>query len=112
MMQADAADETVEPKKPISRRVLRETSSTKHAFIELMENNVDSGKERATYRKKEVYLGLTEMSFEELRAQTWQKYRNAKTPIRATVRDADDQLIVKPIKYGDDDENESFVAQV
>ena len=75
-------------------------------------DNTDNGKERAMYRKKEVYLGLTEMSFEELRAQTWHKYRNAKTPVRAKMRDADDQLIVKPIKFGDDDDNESFFEQV
>jgi len=110
------AERPVETVKPISRRVLRETTThTKNGFMELMlEGSVESGKERAMYRKKEVYLGLTEMSFEELRAQTWQKFRNAKTPTRvamASMRDADDQLIVKPIKFCDENDDSFFGEQ-
>ena len=44
--------------------------------MEMISNENANCKEKPMYRKAEVYLGLKEMSFEELRAQKWGKYRN------------------------------------
>ena len=95
--------------------------------MELICGGDSKSKEKAMYKKSEVYLGLKEMSFEELRAQTWEKYRweenwkffkifppicrNVKTPIRASARDSDDQLIIKPI-VEQCDNDDSFFGKV
>lgn len=43
--------------------------------MELINADDSKSKEKAMYKKSDIYLGLKEMSFEELRAQTWEKYR-------------------------------------
>ena len=53
--------------------------------MQLINNEQDTGKEKPMYRKHDIYLGLREISFEELKAQKWEKYRKCKTPAKIPV---------------------------
>ena len=53
--------------------------------MQLINNEQNNGKERPMYRKEDIYLGLREISFEELKAQNWEKYKKCKTPVRIGI---------------------------
>ena len=44
-------------------------------FMQLITNEEQSSKEKPMYKKKEIYLGLQEVSFEELLAERWERQR-------------------------------------
>ena len=52
--------------------------------MQLIKDEENKSKEIPMYRKDEIYLGLKETSFEELKAQKWMKLQklaqNARTP--------------------------------
>lgn len=54
--------------------------------MQLIKDEENKSKEIPIYRKDEIYLGLKETSFEELKAQKWFKLQktaqNARTPIQ------------------------------
>ena len=54
--------------------------------MQLIKDEENKSKEIPMYRKEEIYLGLKETSFEELKAQKWFKLQktaqNARTPIQ------------------------------
>ena len=53
--------------------------------MQLVQNEDINIKERPMYRKRDVYLGLREISFEELKAQKWEMFQKCQTPKRSII---------------------------
>jgi len=67
-------------KKPLKEKKRK----SEDVFMQLIKDEESKSKEIPMYRKDEIYLGLKETSFEELKAQKWMKLQklaqNARTP--------------------------------
>jgi hypothetical protein len=82
-------ESSVEPKVQVQldKKPLKEKKrKSEDVFMQLIKDEENKSKEIPMYRKDEIYLGLKETSFEELKAQKWFKLQkaaqNARTPIQ------------------------------
>lgn len=86
----ESEENNISKQKKFAKKALKvKKAATTEVFMQLIQNEETKSKEIPMYRKNEIYLGLKETSFEELKAQKWAKLQNiaksSKTPVQKKI---------------------------